>query len=45
MQNYHDDTVSVRGTDASRPAPLPDMHWTEDELAELGIYRNLAAYR
>jgi hypothetical protein len=44
MRNWHDDTVSTRGTDASRPAPAEE-NWTEEEIKALGRYRNLSAYR
>lgn len=45
MHNTHDDTVVMRNTDGSKPPPVPSEDWTEAEIAKLGIYRLLAAWR
>lgn len=42
--NLHDDSLRTRGTDGSRPLPM-ETDWTEAELAALGSYRNLSAFR
>lgn len=44
MINYHDDSIIIRDTDASKPAPVQE-DWTDDEIKSLGTYRNLSAYR
>lgn len=43
-RNMHDDTLTTSGTDGSQPARVP-QEWTDDEIAALGTYRNLSAYR
>jgi hypothetical protein len=45
MHNTHDDTVVMRETDGAKPPPVPAEDWTDAEMAKLGIFRNLAAYR
>lgn len=45
MWNTHDDTVIMRNTDGAKPPPVPSEDWTEAELAKLGVFRNLAAWR
>jgi hypothetical protein len=45
MWNTHDDTVIMRNTDGAKPPPVPSEDWTDAELAKLGIYRNLSAWR
>jgi len=44
-RNRFDDTITVNGTD-NENAPRPEREtWTADELAPLGIFRNIGAYR
>jgi hypothetical protein len=43
--NRHDDSIIVRNLDSQSPPPLPTEEWTDAELAPLGIYRNLAAWK
>jgi len=45
MFNTHDDTAVMRNTDAAKAPPVPSEDWTDGELAKLGIFRNLAAWR
>lgn len=45
MHNVHDDTVVMRNTDGTKPPPVPSEDWTDSEIAKLGIYRNLSAWR
>jgi hypothetical protein len=45
MFNTHDDTAAMRNTDAAKAPPVPSEDWTDGELAKLGIFRNLAAWR
>lgn len=45
MHNTHDDTVVMRETDGAKPPPVPAEDWTDAEMAKLGGFRNLAAYR
>lgn len=41
MANRHDDTMTARGLDATKPPKLGEETWTKDELAQLGRYRRL----
>jgi hypothetical protein len=43
--NRHDDTIMARNMDSQSPPPLPSEEWTDAELAPLGVFRNLAAWR
>lgn len=43
MSNTQDDSLQVRNTDGSRLPPV--VEWTEEDLAALGVYRNLSAWR
>ncbi|HET9144160.1 hypothetical protein [Actinophytocola sp.] len=45
MFNTHDDTAAMRNTDAAKAPPAPAEDWTDAELAKLGTFRNLAAWR
>lgn len=45
MFNTHDDTAAMRNTDAAKAPPVPAEDWTDSELAKLGTFRNLAAWR
>lgn len=45
MFNTHDDTAAMRNTDAAKAPPVPSEDWTDAELAKLGTFRNLAAWR
>ncbi len=45
MFNTHDDTAAMRNTDAAKAPPVPSEDWTDTELAKLGTFRNLAAWR
>jgi hypothetical protein len=45
MFNTHDDTAAMRNTDAAKAPPAPKEDWTDAELAKLGIFRNLSAWR
>lgn len=44
VRNMHDDTLATSGTDGSQPARAEE-EWTDEEIAALGTYRNLAAFR
>lgn len=39
MDNYHDDSILARNTDAQKPPPLVPETFTDDEMAQLGTYR------
>lgn len=43
--NTHDDSVTVRDLDANQPSPLGSEEWTDAELKDLEIFRNLVAWR
>jgi hypothetical protein len=43
--NRHDDSVIARNLDSQEPPPLPTENWTTAELAPLGVYRNLTAWK
>lgn len=46
IMNYrHDDTVTVRGLDASEPPPVPTQEWTDTEIASLSKYRIIDTWR
>jgi hypothetical protein len=45
MFNTHDDSVAARNMDATKAPYVQPEDWTEAELAKLGTFRNLAAYR
>jgi hypothetical protein len=45
MWNTHDDTAVMRNTDGAKAPPVPSEDWTDAEIAKLGIYRNLSAWR
>lgn len=45
MFNTHDDTAVMRNTDAAKAPPVPSEEWSDAELAKLGIFRNLSAWR
>lgn len=45
MFNTHDDTAAMRNTDAAKAPPVPSEDWTDAEIAKLGTFRNLAAWR
>lgn len=45
MFNTHDDSVAARNMDATKAPYVQSEDWTEAELAKLGTFRNLAAYR
>lgn len=43
--NNHDDSVTVRDLDANQPPPLSSEEWSDAELKDLEIFRNLVAWR
>src|SRR3954471_5984809 len=45
ITNQHDDTVVVRDLDANQPPPVPKEEWTDAEMKELELFRNLVAWR
>lgn len=46
IMNYrHDDTVTVRGLDASEPAPPPSEDWSQKEIDSLSRYRIIDTWR
>lgn len=44
VTNNHDDMVTTRDLDATQPAPLKE-EWTEAELKELELFRNIVTWR
>lgn len=46
VMNYrHDDTVTVRGLDASEPPPVPSQEWTDAEIASLSHFKIIDTWR
>lgn len=46
IMNYrHDDTVTVRGLDASEPPPVPSQEWTDAEIASLSKFKIIDTWR
>lgn len=46
IMNYrHDDTVTVRGLDASEPPPVPTQEWTDTEIASLSKFKIIDTWR
>lgn len=46
IMNYrHDDTVTVRGLDASEPPPVPSQEWTDREIASLSKFKIIDTWR
>lgn len=42
--NWTEDSIRITDTDGATPPPMTE-EWTADELAALGVYRNLTAVR
>lgn len=46
IMNYrHDDTVTVRGLDASEPPPVPGQEWTDAEIESLSKFKIIDTWR
>jgi hypothetical protein len=45
MNNQHDDTLITRDTDGNSPPPLPPEEWTDAEMKDLEIFRNIPTWR
>jgi len=44
-RNRFDDSIAVNGTDNENASRPERETWSKEELAPLGIFRNLGAYR
>lgn len=45
VRNRYDDTIAINGTDNENVPRRERETWSDDELAPLGVYRNIGAYR